>query len=51
MNKEIEFHKQREIDEWVQSREKIAQYSEDLVDQMHYNDNQKRLVSSVNYLI
>lgn len=46
MNKEIEFHKQREIDEWVQSREKIAQYSEDLVDQMHYNDNQKRLIEA-----
>jgi len=43
-NKEIEFHKQREIDQWLQSREKVHQYRSDLIGQMDYNDRQKQLV-------
>lgn len=44
LNKEIEFHKQREIDQWVQSRYKIDQYRSDLIDQMKYNDGQKQQI-------
>lgn len=44
LNKEIEFHKQREIDQWVQSRYKIDQYRSDLIDQMKYNEGQKQQI-------
>lgn len=44
LNKLIEFHKQREIDQWVESRDKVQRYKEDLVDQMHYNAAQKEIV-------
>ncbi len=45
MNKIIELGKKEEIDEWVKGREKIQKYGEDLIDQMHYNQRQKEIVS------
>lgn len=43
LNKEIEFHKQAELDEWVKSREKIDQYGQDLIGQMNYNTRQNEI--------
>jgi hypothetical protein len=44
-NKEIEFHKQLEIDQWVQSRNKVERYRSDLINQMDYNERQKQMVN------
>jgi len=44
-NKEIEFHKQLEIDQWVQSRNKVERYKSDLINQMDYNERQKQMVN------
>lgn len=46
LNQEIEFHKAREIDEWVKSREKVQRYGEDLIDQMNYNSAQKQMIEA-----
>lgn len=46
LNQEIEFHKAKEIDEWVKSREKVQRYGEDLIDQMHYNSAQKEMIEA-----